>query len=242
MDTAQVRKQPRPIRHDVEDCDELYETRMPSSVRRYHTNPPVQADTLDDLYEDEPQYIQQRRASRKMPSAPKRTTKPTTVSTIAEAAPEYRAAEAKLEYSTDALPGPRRFPLVHVVIGMVIMIVLVMSLSLFFSWWQGYQDDLHYGRPRTSQLDAVVGHNDSPEHPTHFIFLNLNRHVQIIEIPGGDASKMRVFIGPVLFGDGQDLTPVTGEIRDINGHKDLIVHIQNQEIVFINDGNTFHSQ
>jgi len=127
-------------------------------------------------------------------------------------------------------------------VGMVIMIILVMSASLVTSWWQVYQDDLHYGRPRTYQMDAVVGHGDSPSHPTHFIFLNLNRHVEIIEIPGGNPAKTRIFTGPVLFGDGQDLVPVTGEIRDDNGHKDLVVHIQNQEILFINNGTTFLPQ
>jgi hypothetical protein len=74
--------------------------------------------------------------------------------------------------------------------------------------------------------------------------MNLNRHVEIIEIPGGDPSRTRIFLGPVLYGDGQDLTPVTGEVRDINGDGklDLIVHIQNQQIIFLNDGSTFHPQ
>ncbi len=137
-----------------------------------------------------------------------------------------------------------RFPFVAILVGVVITIVLFMSLSLLGSWWHTYQDDLHYGRPRTSQIDAVVGHGDSAINKTHFIFLNLNRHVEIIEIPGGDATHMRVFMGPVLFGDGQDLTPVTGEIRDVNGDgkPDLIVHILNEQIVFLNDGTTFHPQ
>jgi len=129
-----------------------------------------------------------------------------------------------------------------VLVGMVMMILLIMTLNAVSAWWQTSQDDLHYGRPRTSQLDAVVGHGDSPSHPTHFLFINLNRHVEIIEIPGGDIARTRIFLGPVLFGDGQDLAPVTGEIREINGKRDLIVHIQSQQILFINDGTTFHPQ
>jgi len=138
----------------------------------------------------------------------------------------------------------RRFPLISTLIGMVITIILIMSFSAFSSWWHTYQDDLHYGRPRTFQLDAVVGHGDSPSNPTHFIFMNLRRHVQIIEIPGGDPARSRIFVGPVLYGDGQDLTPVTGEVRDVNGDgkPDLIVHIQDQQIIFLNDGTTFHPQ
>jgi hypothetical protein len=124
-------------------------------------------------------------------------------------------------------------------IGMVATIMLLMALSSALSWWQVYQDDLHYGRPRTYQFDAVVGHNDSAKNPSHFILLNLNRRVQVIELPGGDASKPRTFTGPTLLGEGQDLTPITGEIRDVNGRKDLVIHIQNQQIVFINDGTAF---
>jgi hypothetical protein len=227
MSTTQVKRQPKPLQADVEDEDAVYNTRTPSSVRRYHSKPPVHADTLDDL-NDEP-FIQQRRASRKIQPAPRQNIHTTTPQSVEE-------------LKTKVLPQPRRFPMIPVMVGMVIMVILVMSVSLVTSWWQVYQDDLHYGHPRTSQMDAVVGHNDSSSHPTHFIFLNLNRHVEIIEMPGGDASKTRIFTGPVLFGDGQDLIPVTGEIRDDNGRKDLLVHIQNQEILFINDGTTFHPQ
>ncbi len=219
MYTSQVRKQARPLEADVEESDELYQTRMPSSVRRYRSQPPLHEE--DDMHDPE-FHVQQRRASRRPPLARSRS----------EATPR----------TTEALPRLRHLPLLPILVGMATMIVLVMSINLFSSWWQTYQNDIHYGRPRTYQMDAVVGHDDSPAHPTHFIFLNLNRHVEIIEIPGGDPSKTRIYVGPVLFGNGQDLTPVTGEIRDDNGRKDLVVHIQNQEILFINDGTTFHAQ
>ncbi len=65
--------------------------------------------------------------------------------------------------------------------------------------------------------------------------------MQIFEIPGGDASRTRIYTGPVLFGDGQDLTPITGELRDVNGDgkPDLVVYIGDQRIVYINDGTMF---
>jgi hypothetical protein len=117
-------------------------------------------------------------------------------------------------------------------------------LNAFSSWWQVHQDDVTYGRPRTYQVDAVVGHNDSPANPSHFIFLNLNRHVVIIELPGGNTSHSRIYNGPTLFGDGQNLTPVTAEFRDVNGDgkPDMIVHIQDQRLVFLNDGTQFVPQ
>jgi hypothetical protein len=135
-------------------------------------------------------------------------------------------------------------PLMAILLGMLVMALLALGLSAFASWWRVHQDDMQYGRPRTFQMDAVVGHEDSPANPTHFIFLNLNRHVEIIELPGGDAAHAHIYQGPVLFGDGQDLTPVTGEIRDVNGDgkPDLIVHIQDQQLVLINDGTQFRPQ
>jgi hypothetical protein len=104
-----------------------------------------------------------------------------------------------------------------------------------------HQNDVQYGRPRTFQFDAVVGHGDSPANPTHFIIINLDRHVEVIEFPGGDGTHARMYLGPTLFGDGQDLTPVTAEVRDVNGDgkPDLILHIQDQRVVFINDGTMF---
>ena len=145
---------------------------------------------------------------------------------------------------TERLPVQKKFPLIPVLIGSVVTIVLVMTLSALGSWWHTYQDDQQYGRPRTSQLDAIVGHSDSATHPSHFIFLNLHRHVEIIEISGGDAAHTHIYTGPVLYGDGQDLTPIIGEFKDVNhnGKPELIVHIGDQQIVYVNDGTTFHLQ
>jgi len=135
----------------------------------------------------------------------------------------------------------KRNALVAIIVGMLLMSLLVYAISAFGSWWQIHQDDVTYGRPRTFQMDAVVGHGDSAANPSHFIFLNLNRHVIIIELPGGDATRSRIYNGPTLFGDGQDLTPVTAEFRDVNGDGklDMIVHIQDQTLIFINDGTQF---
>jgi len=226
METTQAKKLTRPAEYDVEDDDELYTTRMPSSARRYRSSPPTRQDIADEPVTQKGTVIQRRRSS----LSPKNT--------------HGIASSAVTSFKTEASQRSRRFPLVAVLVGMVITIVLAMSLSAFGSWWHAYQDDLHYGRPRTSQMDAVVGHEDSAANPTHFIFLNLRRHVEIIEIPGGDVTHTRIFTGPVLFGNGQDLTPITGEIRDVNsdGKPDLIVHIQDQQIVFLNDGTTFHPQ
>ena len=225
MGMTETRKQPQPIRHDVEDDDALYVTRPPSSVRRYRTAPPpALPDAIGEPITEQGMFIQHRRSSRQQQST------------------SGMASNAVKPPKTDLLPRQRRVPLVALLIGMVTTVILVMVLSVWSSWWQVYQDDLHYGRPRTFQMDAVVGHEDSPSNPTHFIFINLHRHVEIIEIPGGDVAHTHLYSGPILFGDQQDLTPITGEIREINGRRDLVVHIQKQQIIFINDGTTFRPQ
>lgn len=87
-------------------------------------------------------------------------------------------------------------------------------------------------------MDAVVGHNDSATHPTHLVAMNLQGHVEILEIPGGDASHARMLVGPTLTGDGSDLVPVTLQLVDRQGnhHPDLLVQCGAVELWFINKG------
>ena len=179
------------------------------------------------------------------PTAPLKHSEPNKATIEKEAAAKIPSSTLSGRLpNTDTLPKLGRKPVVALLVGMIVAILLVMVLGAFSSWWHVYQDDLHYGRPRTSQLDAVVGHGDSAANPTHFMFLNLHRHVEIIEIDGGNPAHTHIYVGPVLFGDGQDLTPITGEIRDVNGDgkPDLIVHIQNQEIIYLNNGTIFVPQ
>jgi hypothetical protein len=121
------------------------------------------------------------------------------------------------------------------------MIIGWVAFNALGSWWQTTQDDWHYGRPRTFQTDAVVGHGDSAANPSHFIAINLNRHVLIIELPGGDTSKARIFNGPILVGPGQDVAPVTLTFQDVNGDGllDMIVNVQDAHFVFLNSKGTF---
>jgi len=124
--------------------------------------------------------------------------------------------------------------------GMIAMLALWVLGTRLVNWWNVTQDDWHYGRPRTFQIDVRVGHSDDTT-PSHFIAVNLNRHIIIIEFPGGDPTRAKDYIGPTLFGDGQDFTPVTLSFKDVNGDgkPDLLVHIQDQTLVFLNDGSQF---
>jgi len=135
----------------------------------------------------------------------------------------------------------RAHPLLLLGLGMIIMLVLWTLLTLAVSWWNTTWEDIHYGRPRTFQIDAVVGQNDSASNPSHFIALNLNGRIEVIDFPGGDASKARIYIGPQLYGNGDTLIPVTLSFVDVNGtHRpDMILHFQDTRLVYINENGGF---
>ena len=132
-------------------------------------------------------------------------------------------------------------PLLYLGVGMIAMLALWTLLISAIGWWNTTLDDLHYGRPRTFQIDALVGHNEAAGTPSHFIAINLNGHIEIIEFPGGDGSKARIYLGPQLYGTGDDLIPVTLSFADVNGdhQPDMIIHFQSSRIVFINDQGGF---
>ncbi len=221
MGATQAKKLTQDPDYDLEEEEEYYVTRPHTSARRYDR--PPQRDTLDDPNVLKGAFVQPRR------------------SIVSPKASSGMQSNAVAPSSIQGWRHSRRFPLIAVIVGMLVMAAFVVALSTIGSWWQVHQDDVTYGRPRTFQIDAVVGHNDSPSNPSHFIFVNLNRHVVIIELPGGDSTHARIYNGPTLFGDGQNLTPVTAEFRDVtgDGKPDMIVHIQDQRLVFINDGTQF---
>lgn len=144
---------------------------------------------------------------------------------------------------TRRLERARVSGVVLVCLGIVLFVMIAgwFVLSFLGSWWQTTQDDWRYGRPRTFQVDAVVGHSDSPEHPSHFLAINLNRQVLVIELPGGNPAKARVYLGPILVGDGQELTPVTLSFEEgaHSSQPNMYLHIGDQVIVFLNDGQKF---
>ncbi|MDQ2903739.1 MAG: hypothetical protein M3Y81_09320 [Chloroflexota bacterium] len=142
---------------------------------------------------------------------------------------------------THSLSVLRAHPLLYLGVGMLAMLALWTMLSVAVSWGQTTLNDLRYGRPRTYQVDRFVGHNEAAGIPSHFMAINLNRRIEIIEFPGGDATKARVYLGPQLFGPGDELAPVTLSFADVNGDRkpDMIIRFQDSEIVFLNDQGSF---
>ena len=120
------------------------------------------------------------------------------------------------------------------------MLLLWIVGALLLSLCNSYQDDLHYGRPRTSQTDARVGHNDAHT-PSHFIALNLRGQVEVIEFPGGDATHAKVYLVTTLSGQKSDLDIATVSFQDVNGDgkPDMIISVNDIKYPFVNDNGAF---
>lgn len=132
--------------------------------------------------------------------------------------------------------------LFYVGIGMLVALGLWAVGSLALNWGTNEYNNFVYGNPRTYQTDAVVGHNDSAQHPSHFIAINLHGEIVIYELPGGDPSKTKTYtVTPVMVAPGADQVPVTLTFKDANrdGKIDMIVNIAGSQYIFYNNGTTF---
>jgi hypothetical protein len=225
---------PAATQHDGEEDeydDEVWPARLPTSTRRY-TNIPAQQGAATQ--QPRKRVVNVYDLPTNIPLRSSRTT------THGYALPPGQSAPRPTPVQPSHRTGHRVHWMVLVGMGMLAMGALWVVGTGLVTWGSTQLDDWHYGRPRTFQMDARVGHDDAVT-PSHFIALNLNRHVIIIEFPGGDPTRAKDYLGPTLFGDGQDLTPVTLSFKDVNGDGklDMLVHIQDQTFVFLNDGTQF---
>ncbi len=122
-------------------------------------------------------------------------------------------------------------------LGMVVAVFVFIGLSQLSTWWSNHQLDATYGNPRTAQYDQRVGFGDD-QTPTHFIAINLNGQTETIVCPASNCTKAVVYLGPRLFGNNAALVPVTLTFDS----KNMIMHVGDQEIIFINTGTQFKLQ
>ena len=157
------------------------------------------------------------------------TRKPTPATTAPGDIPTWKPARRR-----------QRLLLVGIGIGMILAVGLVLLGQALIGWVSTTSDDLHYGRPRTFQTDAFVGH-EAGTRPSHFITLNLQGRIEIIELPGGDAAHARIFVGPHLYGQNADLVPITLQFVDTqhNHHPDMLVVFQGTRLTYRNERGTF---
>ncbi|HLX57478.1 MAG TPA: hypothetical protein VKR83_10660 [Ktedonobacteraceae bacterium] len=252
MEEIRLRQRSRraqPVRVTEDDMlnegeyDDSWPGRLPNSSRRYQALADIRAESGRE--QADTTYSQKRSIVERQSLPPRRTATQSSIPGVQgnRLRPPDRDDE-RTRRTSGLLIGVRRLRLhwlVFVGVAMFIMIIGWVAFNAFSNWWQVTQDDWHYGRPRTYQVNAVVGHNDSAANPSHFIAENLARHILIIEIPGGDPAKAKIYSGPILIGAGQDLTPVTLTFKDVNGDGklDMIVNVQDSHFVFLNQNGEF---
>jgi hypothetical protein len=122
-------------------------------------------------------------------------------------------------------------------------ILLLLLLQFAWSWGTEIYNNLHYGMPRTTQVDAYVG-QETGKTPSHFIAENLRGRVIIIEFPGGDVQHARVIVGPQVAGPDADQVPVLLSFVDRNSshQPDMLVQFGSMEIWYANEHGTFVPQ
>lgn len=167
--------------------------------------------------------------------------------------PTTGPVQARYRRNTVFQPAPPPLPaeiveqkkvhwLLYVGVGMIAALALWVTAATLLTWGTEKYNDIIYGNPRIYQTDYVVHHNsDSPAHPSHFIALNLHGQVIIVELPAGDPRKSIDYIGPALIAAGDEKIPITLSFSDVNkdGKPDMIVHIQDKEVHFCNNGSKF---
>lgn len=123
--------------------------------------------------------------------------------------------------------------IVTVVLTLVAALILAMRL---FAWGEQWINDWCYGTPRAVRLSGYVGHLEQTNAPTHFIALNLDGYVSVLEIPGGDMNQLRILPGPYVVGaDGASVVPLLNLVDvDGDGHNDLTMVLCGETIVYLN--------
>jgi hypothetical protein len=228
------------------DSDELYDRQVRSALRH---RPISTGDAVAMTDQDQPQPRIQR-ASRmrntttdetRQTLGPHKDTTETYQSTPSQSGTKIQpkvSEEKKRGFPVFRLfrSLPQRARMLSIFVASIIVTLLVVILyqqvaNLVTITW----DDLHYGRPRTFQADAFVGH-EKGNVPSHFIALNLKGHIEIIELPGGDAAHIYQYSGPQLVGPNADL--VSPSLQFVNAslphYKDMILRAGDIQVNFRN--------
>jgi len=120
------------------------------------------------------------------------------------------------------------------VIVSLILAALWGAAFLVMSGVQSQVNNWTQGTTRTVHLDTVLGHNhDMSNNPSHLVAMILRGEAKLMEIPGGDDSKAKMFVGPQLAqlpgwqGDpSQAILSIT--VKDMNGDQrpDVLIGIE----------------
>lgn len=110
--------------------------------------------------------------------------------------------------------------------SMVVFVLLAWLVQGAWSWGSALADDLRYGRPRTTHVQAFVGHEKGTS-VSQFVAVNIDGQARVIEFPGGDSSHAMLYLGPHMSGPESELAPV--QLLFVNGsdakHPDMIIQM-----------------
>jgi len=213
--------------YDLEEKDAYYQTRLPTSARRYQSMPDVTTRQgrvqVVEHYHDQPL-----RAHR--PQMPPRQER-------------YTDEIEQIHFK----PLRRVHPLVWIGVFGIFLVAGWTGLTVVTSWYQGVQNDWTYGQQRHFEVNAVVGHGDSQTNPLHFTAENNNGQIIVIELPGNNVSKAKIYQIETVPGNAGN-PPVKVSFQDMNadGKPDMLVQIGDGSamlyVTLFNNGTQFVSK
>lgn len=212
------------------EYDDVWPARLPTSSHRYQNMPGVKTQhgrvNVVEHYHEQPLRAH-RQQYQQLP-------------------PQRQRYEEEIEHA-QPIQHRRFHPLFWIGTFCIFLFLGWIALSVVTSWWQGVQNDWKYGQMRHFEINAVVGHNDSSTSPSHFTSENNNGDIYVIELPGGDSTKAKIYqITSVPGNEGNP--PVKLSFQDINhdGKLDLIVQIGDPgnsiTVILFNNGSQFVSK
>jgi hypothetical protein len=197
---------------------------------------PAQGDVSYEQDDEEEEADQYSYATMRIPTSTRRydMTPYPSVTVAKGGEPERQAA---------LLPRQGKHPFFSLGICMLIVAVFITGYVLIPPALQHWNDDRVYGYPRTYQTDANVGHGDSRYPLSHFIVINLNGRIEVVELPQGDTDVLHphLYLIARLAMQGSDLVPATVSFADMNGDgkQDMVVTFNGTQWILFNNGTTF---
>jgi hypothetical protein len=212
----------------LEEDERYYITRPHSSVRRYQQMPV--STTKGNVKVVEHYHDQPLRAHRPQLPPPR----------------QHERYTDEIE-QIQRIPHRRLHPLAWLGMFGVFLVLGWIGLNFATSWYQGVHDDWTYGKQRHFEINAVVGHGDSQTYPSHFTAENNNGQIIVIELPGGNVSKAKIYQIETVPGNAGN-PPVTLSFQDMNadGKPDMLVQIGDGSailyVTLFNNGTEFVSK
>ncbi len=219
---------------ELEEDPRYYDTRPHTSARRYDISPEQIIQRGNKRYHVQYVDVPKRKSRQAQLPPPPTRQRPVYTDEIEVPIQQVRS-------------GKRLHPVAWLGLFGMFLILGWIGLNYATAWYQGVQDDWTYGTQRHFEINYVVGHSDSAAHPSHFTAENNNGEIIVIELPGGDVSKAKIYqIETVPNNTGNP--PVKLSFTDMNGDgkPNMIVQIGDGSamlyVTLLNNGSQFVSK